>query len=66
MLAETPSTTELPGGVGNAISQMSDAVKRVYFGKGSDSLQVGKGRTICSSIERVVVTRSAVKRLSAM
>jgi GTP pyrophosphokinase len=26
--------------VGNAISQMSDAVKRVFFGKGSDSLQV--------------------------
>jgi guanosine-3',5'-bis(diphosphate) 3'-pyrophosphohydrolase len=27
-------------GVGNAIGQMSDAVKRVFFGKGSDSLQV--------------------------
>ena len=27
-------------GVGNTISQMSDAVKRVFFGKGSDSLQV--------------------------
>jgi len=40
MLAETTPTTEQPGGVGNAISQMSDAVKRVYFGKGSDSLQV--------------------------
>jgi GTP diphosphokinase / guanosine-3',5'-bis(diphosphate) 3'-diphosphatase len=26
--------------VGNAIGQMSDAVKRVFFGKGSDSLQV--------------------------
>ena len=28
------------GVVGNAISQMSDAVKKVFFGKGSDSLQV--------------------------
>ena len=28
------------GGVGNAIGQMSEAVKRVFFGKGSDSLQV--------------------------
>ena len=28
------------GMVGNAIGQMSDAVKRVFFGKGSDSLQV--------------------------
>ena len=28
------------GIVGNAISQMSDAVKKVFFGKGSDSLQV--------------------------
>ena len=28
------------GTVGNAISQMSDAVKRVFFGRGSDSLQV--------------------------
>ncbi len=27
-------------GVGNTLSQMSDAVKRVFFGKGSDSLQV--------------------------
>jgi GTP pyrophosphokinase len=26
--------------VGNTISQMSDAVKRVFFGKGSESLQV--------------------------
>ena len=31
--------TEAPGVTG-AISQMSDAVKRVFFGKGSDSLQV--------------------------
>ena len=28
------------GGNANAIAQMSDAVKRVFFGKGSDSLQV--------------------------
>jgi GTP pyrophosphokinase len=28
------------GAVGNAIGQMSDAVKKVFFGKGSDSLQV--------------------------
>jgi GTP pyrophosphokinase len=34
---QTPS--EVPG-VGNTISQMSDAVKRVFFGKGSESLQV--------------------------
>ena len=31
---------EPEAGVGNAISQMSEAVKRVFFGKGSDSLQV--------------------------
>jgi len=31
---------EHPGVVGNAIGQMSDAVKKVFFGKGSDSLQV--------------------------
>jgi guanosine-3',5'-bis(diphosphate) 3'-pyrophosphohydrolase len=29
-----------PGAVGNTLGQMSDAVKRVFFGKGSDSLQV--------------------------
>ncbi len=29
-----------PTAVGNAISHMSDAVKRVFFGRGSDSLQV--------------------------
>ncbi len=29
-----------PGTVGNAIGQMSEAVKRVFFGRGSDSLQV--------------------------
>jgi GTP pyrophosphokinase len=35
-----PGETDTPHAVGNAISQMSDAVKRVFFGKGSDSLQV--------------------------
>jgi len=35
-----PNQLELPGGVGNTLAAMSDAVKRVYFGKGSDSLQV--------------------------
>jgi GTP pyrophosphokinase len=29
-----------PGVIGNTIDHMSDAVKRVFFGKGSDSLQV--------------------------
>jgi GTP pyrophosphokinase len=38
MTAE-PAPAE-PGVVGNTIGQMSDAVKRVFFGKGSDSLQV--------------------------
>jgi guanosine-3',5'-bis(diphosphate) 3'-pyrophosphohydrolase len=35
-------TTEPPhqGVIGNTLDQMSDAVKRVFFGKGSDSLQV--------------------------
>jgi GTP pyrophosphokinase len=37
MTAE-PAPTETP--VGNTVGQMSDAVKRVFFGKGSDSLQV--------------------------
>jgi guanosine-3',5'-bis(diphosphate) 3'-pyrophosphohydrolase len=37
MPAETP---EPEAGVGNTLAQMSDAVKRVFFGKGSDSLQV--------------------------
>src|SRR6202046_3701407 len=36
----TAEPTPLEGGVGNTIGQMSDAVKRVFFGKGSDSLQV--------------------------
>jgi GTP pyrophosphokinase len=34
--AEKPA----PGAVGNTLSHMSEAVKRVFFGKGSDSLQV--------------------------
>jgi len=38
MTAE-PAPAE-PGVVGNTIGQMSDAVKRVFFGKGSESLQV--------------------------
>jgi guanosine-3',5'-bis(diphosphate) 3'-pyrophosphohydrolase len=38
MTAE-PAAAE-QGVVGNTLSQMSDAVKRVFFGKGSDSLQV--------------------------
>jgi GTP pyrophosphokinase len=29
-----------PGVIGNTVGHMSDAVKRVFFGKGSDSLQV--------------------------
>jgi GTP diphosphokinase / guanosine-3',5'-bis(diphosphate) 3'-diphosphatase len=32
--------TDAPGVIGDTLSQMSDAVKRVFFGKGSDSLQV--------------------------
>src|ERR1035437_9088021 len=35
--AEPPSQ---PGVIGNTLGHMSDAVKRVFFGKGSDSLQV--------------------------
>ncbi len=38
MAAEVPQAE--PGKVSNTISHMSDAVKRVFFGKGSDSLQV--------------------------
>jgi GTP pyrophosphokinase len=37
MPAEAPAAEPGPG---NAISHMSDAVKRVFFGKGSDALQV--------------------------
>jgi GTP diphosphokinase / guanosine-3',5'-bis(diphosphate) 3'-diphosphatase len=36
----TDSTAAEHGAVGNTLSHMSDAVKRVFFGKGSDSLQV--------------------------
>jgi len=38
----TPVETEKgeQGGVGNTLSHMSEAVKRVFFSKGSDSLQV--------------------------
>jgi guanosine-3',5'-bis(diphosphate) 3'-pyrophosphohydrolase len=38
----TPAETEKAeaGSVGNTLSHMSEAVKRVFFGKGSDSLQV--------------------------
>ena len=36
-----PETVQAePGTVSNAIGQMSEAVKRVFFGRGSDSLQV--------------------------
>jgi guanosine-3',5'-bis(diphosphate) 3'-pyrophosphohydrolase len=35
-----PEAPAPESGVGNAVGQMSDAVKRVFFGKGSDSLQV--------------------------
>jgi guanosine-3',5'-bis(diphosphate) 3'-pyrophosphohydrolase len=38
MAIEAPAAE--PGTVGNTLSHMSDAVKRVFFGKGSDSLQV--------------------------
>ena len=38
---ESPAPGDVPKtAVGNAIGQMSDAVKRVFFGRGSDSLQV--------------------------
>ena len=37
MQAEAPAPE---AGVGNTLGQMSEAVKRVFFGKGSDSLQV--------------------------
>ncbi len=42
--AEEASKLETTTGPGNTMANMSDAVKRVYFGKGSDSLQVeGQG-----------------------
>jgi guanosine-3',5'-bis(diphosphate) 3'-pyrophosphohydrolase len=34
------AATSEPGTTGNTLSHMSEAVKRVFFGKGSDSLQV--------------------------
>jgi guanosine-3',5'-bis(diphosphate) 3'-pyrophosphohydrolase len=34
------ATTNEPGTPGNTLSHMSEAVKRVFFGKGSDTLQV--------------------------
>ncbi len=40
MAAEPAPHEGVVGNVGNAIGQMSDAVKKVFFGKGSDSLQV--------------------------
>jgi GTP pyrophosphokinase len=40
MAAEPTPHEGVVGNVGNAIGQMSDAVKKVFFGKGSDSLQV--------------------------
>lgn len=41
---ETGVAAGAPAGPGNTLANMSDAVKRVYFGKGSDSLQVeGQG-----------------------
>jgi GTP pyrophosphokinase len=39
-MAAEPEATEGGGGIGGALDQMSDAVKRVFFGKGSDTLQV--------------------------
>jgi len=41
MAAENPTAEPNSGSsVGNTLAHMSDAVKRVFFGKGSDSLQV--------------------------
>jgi guanosine-3',5'-bis(diphosphate) 3'-pyrophosphohydrolase len=37
---QADASSEQSGTVGNTLSQMSDAVKRVFFGKGSESLQV--------------------------
>ncbi len=37
-IATEPAAQE--GGIGNTLGQMSDAMKRVFFGKGSESLQV--------------------------
>ena len=38
--ASASDQSEQTTGVGNTLAHMSDAVKRVFFGKGSDSLQV--------------------------
>jgi guanosine-3',5'-bis(diphosphate) 3'-pyrophosphohydrolase len=39
-IAAEPDAENAGGVIGNTLGQMSDAVKRVFFGKGSDSLQV--------------------------
>jgi GTP pyrophosphokinase len=39
-MATDPVTPDGGAGVGNTIAQMSNAVKRVFFGRGSDSLKV--------------------------
>ncbi len=39
-IAAEPEAEGAGGVIGNTLGQMSDAVKRVFFGKGSDSLQV--------------------------
>jgi GTP pyrophosphokinase len=39
-IAAEPGAEGSGGVIGNTLDQMSDAVKRVFFGKGSDSLQV--------------------------
>ncbi len=39
-VAQDSSSPENGSSVGNTIAQMSDAVKRVFFGRGSDSLKV--------------------------
>jgi len=39
-MATDPVTADGGAGVGNTIAQMSNAVKRVFFGRGSDSLKV--------------------------
>ncbi len=38
--APAEAEAQEPGVVGNVVGQMSEAVKRVFFGRGSDSLQV--------------------------
>jgi GTP pyrophosphokinase len=39
-IASEPAAEASSSAIGNTLSHMSDAVKRVFFGKGSDSLQV--------------------------